>query len=164
MAPDCSGDTCHEVAFGQTDERYGALLALLEEAQRGDYCVSCVAGFHLTQRDFQEQQTLSFKQLGFCDFCSLQHFGFTRSIKMMDGPFSSKSLQNKKILLTTNFTLRKNVSLLFFQAGLQGMTEWIPLRISDWTLPMKEWGLTLWRSGDLQSPPVTWDFLILRAY
>ena len=56
-------DTCHEVAFGQTHERYGALLALLEEAQRGDYCVSCVAGFHLTQRDFQEQQTLSFKLL-----------------------------------------------------------------------------------------------------
>lgn len=92
MASDCSGDTCHEVAFGQDHERYGALLALLEEAQRGDYCVSCVAGFHLTQRDFQEQQTISFKQLGFCDFCSLQHFGFTRSIKMMDGPFSSKSL------------------------------------------------------------------------
>jgi len=56
-------DTCHEVAFGQDHERYGALLALLEEAQRGDYCVSCVAGFHLTQRDFQEQQTISFKLL-----------------------------------------------------------------------------------------------------
>ena len=62
------------MVFGQDHERYGALLALLEEAQRGDYCVSCVAGFHLTQRDFQEQQSLSFKQLGFCDFCSLQHF------------------------------------------------------------------------------------------
>lgn len=100
MASDCSGDTCHEVAFGQTHERYGALLALLEEAQRGDYCVSCVAGFHLTQRDFQEQQTLSFKQLGFCDFCSLQHFGFTRSIKMMDGPFSSNSFALKNHRLT----------------------------------------------------------------
>ncbi len=54
------------MAFGQNHEQYGALLTLLEEAQRGDYFVSCVAGFHLTQRNFQEHETLSFKQLGFC--------------------------------------------------------------------------------------------------
>ena len=84
MASDCLGDTCHEVAFGQTHERYGALLALLEEAQRGDYCVSCVAAFHLTQRDFQEQQTLSFKQLGFLRFLLFATF-WVHKIHQDDG-------------------------------------------------------------------------------
>ena len=53
-------DLCRSACSGDT---HGATLSLLEEAQRGDYAVACVAGYNLASKGPAEEKALSFQLL-----------------------------------------------------------------------------------------------------